>query len=781
MIQIGYLKDWTTDEGEKKVFFKAVKGLYYKSLKELFDNVDKDLDKFVKPEDRVNLFYTVAHHTEGKRKFSSWQAQDIIPFDLDGIDLNRIDEYPPLVAKALDIDLNKCAIVYSGNGCHVLVQVKLWRDKEYIKANKLGYRQLLERIASACEEAGLPFDKDSTAWDYARILRLPFTKNKKIKEIDGEKVEVIKEAKLIQNGLEEQELEIPTVVKVKKSLDKGSFPKPDKKEILGECNFFKWLHDYPEEVHEPHAYAMLSITGHFDDDNKTSRDYWNKFSSPSINSKDVTEFTEQALSASGPRTCEGINDIWGKCEGCKYYKKISSPILLKSEDHIGTEHIGFTTTNFTANGSIKSYTRHYDDLLKYFDREYKHKSVGVINKVYLWQGTHYEITDDTFIKHFSHSNFIPLPKAEERREFLSWVKDTNYTKADFLDNDKSRGKVNLANGVLDLATGDLLEHSPDYEFLYCLPFDYNPSATCPRWDEFINDVTLGRECLKNILHEYLGYIISGSNYKYQKALILDGSGNNGKTTFLKVLKKLVGATNISNLSLDSIQSQTFASAGLHGKLVNISEEEPPKTFREQNGVFKNITGDGVVNAQYKYGNPFEFDNKAKIVITYNEMPYLNDTTEGMLRRLLITPWQFDVSKHPEKKDPDIEYRLYEEIEGIFNRALEGWYRLEKQKGFTKSEYVTAKVKAVKSYSDVVYRYFEECVTEEKNSKESFDLMYQHYVSYHDSEGEGGKKLTKNSFGRRLNNLGFDKIRETYNGKRQFMVYGVKLTPHSNRL
>lgn len=777
MLQIGTLRTWEQKDGtQSKPFFKAVSNFHYKTLKECFDNVEQDLPKFMGSKEQYNLFYTVGHHLKGERTKKSWQGQDIIPFDLDGIDLDRIDEYPPLVAKACEFDLDKTAIIYSGNGCHILVQVPMFgsEDKEYIKDKRKGYRQLCDRIEALCKEKGLSYDKDTTCWDYARILRLPFTENKKVKkQEDGSLQEIIRQCTVKQNNLEEQDFKIPQLEKVKESLSlkNGSFPTPDHKEVTKECNFFGWLKDSPEEVHEPHAYAMLSIAGNFQDEQETAKELYSHFSSPSISSKPFDEFLEQALSTSGPRTCAGINDVWGKCGQCKHNGTITSPILLKGIDHIGTEHMGFTTINVSGKGK----TRHYDDLLKFFDRTYQHKSVGAINKIYLWHDSHYKITDEVFIRNFADKSFIPYSKSDEKREFLAKVKDSSYTEQTFLDNEKAKGMVNLGNGMLDLSNKTILPHNPDKEFLYCLPFDYDPSATCPRWDTFMSEVTLGRECLRDIIHEYLGYIISGSNYKYQKALILDGSGNNGKTTFLKVMKKLVGSTNISNLSLDSLQTQVFASAGLHGKLCNISEEEPAKTFREQNGVFKNLTGDGVVNAQHKFGNPFEFDNKAKIIITYNEMPYVNDTTKGMLRRLLITPWDYDVSKFPEKKDPDIEYKLFEELPGIFNRCLEGWYRLEKQKGFTQSKYVENKVNQVHSFSDVVYRFLEECTV--KCSAEEcvlVDYLYEAYCKFHDAEGEASKKITKNSFQRRLSKNKIDVVRQKNKNTYKYYAYGVKL-------
>ena len=159
MIQIGTLRTWIQKDGtESKPFFKAIKGFHYQTLKHLFDNIEGDLPKFIGDLGRDKLFYTVGHHLEGQRTKSSWQCQDIIPFDLDGIDLDRIDEYAPVVAEACDFELDKCSIVYSGNGIHTLVQVPQFggEDKEYIKEKRNGYKQLYDRIMTACKEKGLP-------------------------------------------------------------------------------------------------------------------------------------------------------------------------------------------------------------------------------------------------------------------------------------------------------------------------------------------------------------------------------------------------------------------------------------------------------------------------------------------------------------------------------------------------------------------------------------------------------------------------------------------------
>lgn len=762
MIQIGKLRTWTPqDSDEEKIYFKVIPNFCYRSLKDCFDNIEQDLPKFIPNEkERYNIFYTVAHHLEGKRYKSSWQAQDIIPIDLDGIDLDRIDEYPPLVAKALDIDLNKCAVVYSGNGCHVLIQVERITDKEYLKENKAGYLKLLENIEKECQDAGLPFTKDSTAWDYARILRLPSTFN--IKK-DKEGKDIVKEARLIQNNLTEQNLKIEVVEKVNKKLamPKGSFPLPDDKTILRECEFFKWLDASPEEVHEPHAYAMLSISGHFTDDQATTKRLWEKFDSPSINAKNLEEFTEQALRASGPRTCEGIAEIFEGCKNCTHYKKITSPILIKGDDFIGTAHCGFTLK-----GPRGGLIRQYDDLLKAYDNQYKHRSVGPIKKIYVWTGSHYKIADQIEIKNFAYTKFIPLSKSDERREFLSLVTDSNYSGKEFLSGEDCKGYINFKNGVFNIKTGELLPHDSSKPFLYCLPYEYNPDAKAEYFEGFLHEITLGREDLKNILLEYLGYIVSGEDYIFQKALILEGSGKNGKSTFINLIRMLVGGENCSNISIQKLEQNTFASSGLHGKLVNFSEEEPPKTFSDTNGTFKNLTGDGVVNAEYKYGDAFEFINRAKLIISYNEKPYIKDTSEGMLRRLLIVPFDYDLNKYPEKVNPHIKDDLEKELSGIFNLALEGYKRLLKNKAFTKSKAVEEMVGAIHKNSDIVKAFLDDCVerTPDEEDYITYSDMYNNFVRYFEDQNEGGKVISKKGFSLRMKKYNFNTVQRKIHGK-----------------
>lgn len=734
-IQIGKLRTFYSKEKEKNIPFVTLKkGFHYKSLKELFDNVQADLDNHYSEEDQYNLFYTVAHHLEGKRERSSWQGQDIIPFDLDGIDLDRIDEYPSIVAEVCGFDLDKCAIVYSGNGCHILLQVPfVGVDNEYIKRQKKGYRKLLERIELACKERNLPFDIDTTAWDYGRILRLPFTKNKKVK--DG--VEVVKEALLIQNNLEEQDWSIPAPPEVSKdkALTKNSFPLPDHKTVVKECHFFNWLKDSPEEVHEPHAYAMLSISGHFPDGNKTSEEYWERFSSPSINSKDLQDFTEQAITTAGPRTCEGINELFGKCGECPHYNKIQSPILIKDPNHIGTETMGFSTTTITGNGN-KAVKRHYEDLRLWYKREKNYIHIPNRRSTLMeFNGKFYEEVSEAHIKAIAQENFSPLVEDDKIRiQFLNQVKASPDTikPDDFLHGYKEN-LMNLDNGVLDLTTGELLEHSKEFGFTACMPYEYDVNAECPNWEAFLSASMRGDKDLMNLLEEMLAFVLSGMSYdKYQYYFLLIGKGFNGKSTFITLLQRMLGHGNYTAHPLEDLIDKQDARADLATSLANLVADSSASALKGKDLTrLKSWTGNDAVTGRALYKDSISFVNRSKFIFGFNDYPEIKATSTGDTRRIIAIPFDADF-KGSDKSFfiKDLEKKLLAERGGILNRVVKAYDRLLSN-GFTTSSKLDSMKKDIRKSADSVYDFITDFVEYEKDSKVFCSDIYDAYTADND--------------------------------------------------
>jgi putative DNA primase/helicase len=304
----------------------------------------------------------------------------------------------------------------------------------------------------------------------------------------------------------------------------------------------------------------------------------------------------------------------------------------------------------------------------------------------------------------------------------------NVTRRAFFQ-DTTEGKINFKNGVLTLGDStDLSAHSPEYGFRGVLPYEYDPEARCPFFIKWIRELMLEDKELVMMLQEFMGYIVRGGDYKYHKALWLGGVGRNGKSTFVDVLKALIGVGNFSVISIKSLMGDKFAGADLDGKIANFSEETSPEELADS-GPFKNLTGDGDIFAQKKYGDPYNFRNKAKLVMTYNRIPDLKDLSPGMLSRPMIIPFRKEIPDGDQ--DRNIKAKLLAELPGIFNFAMRGWARLENNGGFTRSVVSEKALQAVREESCNVYQWIENHVhlSDDKRQGKPATEMYEAYYRH----------------------------------------------------
>jgi P4 family phage/plasmid primase-like protien len=352
----------------------------------------------------------------------------------------------------------------------------------------------------------------------------------------------------------------------------------------------------------------------------------------------------------------------------------------------------------------------YKGLLTLFKTVYPFKTIADMKSVFVFDKTHYRYFSPIEVKSFAEDNFNPAPSEKTRLEFLNKVLANNVKLRSFFMA-TTENKINFKNGILVLDEGfmgpELVPHSPDVGFRGVLPYDYDPKAECPFFDKWVNSIMLGDKELVAILQEFMGYIVRGGDYKYHKALWLGGKGRNGKSTFIDLLKALIGSGNFSTISIKSLVGDKFAGADLDGKIANFSEETSPQELADS-GPFKNLTGDGEIYAQKKYGDPYSFRNRAKLIMTYNTIPDLKDLSPGMLSRPLIVPFRKVIAD--EKQDRSIKQKLFDELPGIFNFALRGWDRLESQNDFTKSAVSKQALKSVREESCNVYQWVENYIT-----------------------------------------------------------------------
>jgi len=637
----------------------------------------KDLDKYIAMipvEERWNLYYTLGYGPCTVQRV--WSGQDIVPFDIDGITIADDGSFDPryvaLALKALNVDETKTVVVCSGNGLQILVQIpEMINTQKWFEENRLNYKLCLNLIQKEYEDAGLVWTADPSSFAPNRVFRLPGTENRK----PGKKT---RKARLLSSNLEPQTWSFETLLKIPKVKPEEEVTTTQLKRFAVDvpaveegCDFLKWCKAHQDEQTEPIWYAMTSIVARLrgqEESEEDARKRVHDYSSlhPAYTPSETDRKIDQALAGSGPRTCENVESLWDGCEGCANYKQVNSPISIKGADFIATEHTGFYMMG--AKGGL---IPQYEDLRKYLDKTHHYKVEKNSGMVYGWDKTHYTVWNDLAMKNFTERHFHPKPADRISSEFVCWVRRTNHIEASWFTA-SCLDKINFLNGVLDVKTGKMLEHSHEFGFRYVLPFEYQSEAKSPLFDKFLKEILSGDDNLETLVLEYLGYALCSPDYWIQKSLLLVGDGANGKSTLLDIVKALAGLENISYLSLGELQSET-GRINLEGKLINIADELPSYNFKNTE-MLKKLMGGGMT-ARKLYHETVMLENKTKFIFACNDIPTTNDFSKGLFRRLTIIPFKetFDIGVNA---DPQLKEKIYPELSGIFNRVFAAFKNLK---------------------------------------------------------------------------------------------------------
>jgi len=237
--------------------------------------------------------------------------------------------------------------------------------------------------------------------------------------------------------------------------------------------------------------------------------------------------------------------------------------------------------------------------------------------------------------------------------------------------DKEPFILNLKNGLLNVQTGEFTKHSPEHLSLVQFQVEYNPKANCLKIAKFLSEVLFPDDL--QCVQEYVGFCL-WKEYTVAKALLLVGEGGNGKSTFILLIKALIGSENTSSVSLQELEYNRFAKADLYGKLANLYADLPDEALKSA-GVFKMLTGKDPIRGEYKFRNSFPFVNLAKLIFSANKVPESYEDTTAFFRRWIIILFPFTFIGKNENKDLVNELTTEEELSGFLNWALEGLQRL----------------------------------------------------------------------------------------------------------
>lgn len=309
--------------------------------------------------------------------------------------------------------------------------------------------------------------------------------------------------------------------------------------------------------------------------------------------------------------------------------------------------------------------------------------------------------------------------------------------------DRYKMALNTPSGVINLKDGRVSPHDPGLYLTKMTSVEYSENSDCPRWNGFLNDIFDSDRELIRYVQKAVGYSLTGSTSE-QCAFFLYGTGRNGKSTFLEVIRGVFGDYS-ANIQPETIMVRSSQNSAINSDIARlkgarlVTSVEPNEGVRINEGLLKQLTGDDVVTARKLYGDEFEFKPEFKLWMATNHKPIIRGTDTGIWRRIHMIP--FTVQIAPEKVDRNLKYKLKAEMTAIFRWAVDGCLLWQKE-GLKMPRAVMESVREYRREMDVISAFIEDrCEVGSGRSVQSSQL-YAAYLSWAESGNEYRMSATK---------------------------------------
>lgn len=304
---------------------------------------------------------------------------------------------------------------------------------------------------------------------------------------------------------------------------------------------------------------------------------------------------------------------------------------------------------------------------------------------------------------------------------------------------------NAANCAVDLSTGTPIAHSPDLMFRHQSPIYYDPSAKCPLWQTFLHR-TQPDPAMRAWLQEVLGYSMTGQMGEH--AIFLhNGPGATGKTTFLEVVKEVMGDYG-QKLDRETLMSKGSSSGAIPADLARMagarflaaSETATGKKLDDER--VKELVGGDSISARHLYGKWFDFRPTGKIHMATNHLPGFESGGDGMGRRLRLVPWEQQIPLA--EQDKTLKDRiLATEAAGVLAWLIEGAVKWASGSGLITPASVDARSKEHIRDADPVTPFIEERLVLGEGHETEFAKIYASYEAW--APMNTGKPMSARAF------------------------------------
>jgi putative DNA primase/helicase len=297
----------------------------------------------------------------------------------------------------------------------------------------------------------------------------------------------------------------------------------------------------------------------------------------------------------------------------------------------------------------------------------------------------------------------------------------------------------------------------------------SPGGDCPRWLQFLAEITNGDADLQAYLRRVAGYCMTGLTTEHVMFFCY-GTGANGKSVFINTLAGIWGdyavVAPMETFVVSRSEHHPTELAMLRGaRLVVAHETEGGRRWAESK--IKALTGGDKISARFMRQDFFEFTPQFKLMISGNHKPGLRGVDEAIRRRLHLIP--FDVTIPPEKRDPKLFEKLRKEWGGILQWAVDGcleWQRM----GLSPPRAVIDATDAYLASEDAIANWLDERCEQDATFSMTRTRLFSDWKEW--AEGRGEHAGAAKEFFAALEGRGFQQSKE--HGNRKFR--GLHLMP-----
>ena len=282
--------------------------------------------------------------------------------------------------------------------------------------------------------------------------------------------------------------------------------------------------------------------------------------------------------------------------------------------------------------------------------------------------------------------------AAERREVIERLQARNQVHRHQLNaRDRDDPLVCVGNGVINLRTGELMDHSPKYRFIRGLDVKRDADAARPsKIIDFLDEIT-EREADRDTLIDHLAHGLM-PGHPYRAFVVCYGPGGNGKTQVSELFRGFVGRENAAAVEIDELANGDFATGDLPGTFINWGDDMAGDGGGQLSdlSLLKKATGGSEIRANEKYEKTFNFKNEAAMFFSANEPPRIGEQKHSIEDRIypIEMPYRFKSNPDPEnpmekEKTPNASAVLLDDdtaMMGLLELAVDHAARLIENRG-----------------------------------------------------------------------------------------------------